>query len=258
MINFRNLSIFFSIHTLHTTKNKRFIKKTQVVPRFHYTAFSNTSQYSMTIEGSHHVKLVLNPHSKDILFGRGRKYQNHPGNQRMRELMAGYKSKYQSLRRFRKHDLVKELYEKLTEEGVRFLKKIEGQDAWLEVEAYIALQKVCHALRCRKHWEKNPSTRQKKAPLATSKGKAELNGAKSPQTKASARPEDSTKSIIDRSIPESLLLLKRQSPSFKSVDEPSKFEERRLYNLVMKEQLLNLLEMENNYCLLYTSPSPRD
>lgn len=201
----------------------------------------------MTIEGSHHVKLVLNPHSKDILFGRGRKYQNHPGNQRMRELMAEYKSKYQSLRRFRKHDLVKELYEKLTEDGVRFLKKIEGQDAWLEVEAYIALQKVCHALRCRKHWEKKPSTRQKKAPLATSKGKAELNGAKSPQTKESARLEHSTTSIIDSSIPESLLLLKRQSPSFKPMDEPSKFEERRLYNLVMKEQLLNLLEMENNY-----------
>jgi hypothetical protein len=86
----------------------------------------------------------------DIVFGRGRGFQNHPGNQRMRDVIEKYKTQYHSLKRGGKHDLVQSVFSEITDGGGRFLKKLDGEDIWVVVDRPIALQKVSHTMRCRK------------------------------------------------------------------------------------------------------------
>lgn len=90
----------------------------------------------------------------DIVFGRGRGFQNHPGNLRMRSVIDKYKRHYHSLKRSDKRILVENVYKELVKDGARFLKKVDDEDAWVKVDVPIALQKVSHTLRCRKSAEK--------------------------------------------------------------------------------------------------------
>jgi hypothetical protein len=86
----------------------------------------------------------------DVIFGRGKGYQNHPGNVRMRDIIEIYKIQYHSLNRKKKRELLQAVYNEIIEDGARFLKKLDGEDAWVKVDADLALQKVSHTLRCRK------------------------------------------------------------------------------------------------------------
>lgn len=97
----------------------------------------------------------LEPTSNDIVFGRGKKYQDHEGNKRMRDCINEYKQLYNALKRFQKQTLVETIYEKLVESGARFLRKDEVTDSWLLVKRELATQKVSHALRCKKHLGKS-------------------------------------------------------------------------------------------------------
>eukprot|EP00980_Cylindrotheca_fusiformis_P029620 scaffold23625_cov137-Cylindrotheca_fusiformis.AAC.5 len=90
----------------------------------------------------------------DIVFGRGRGYQNHPGNLRMRKIIEKFKTRYHSLKRQQKREMVEAVYKEIVEDGARFLKKVEGEEAWVKVDVPVALQKVSHTLRCRKNTEK--------------------------------------------------------------------------------------------------------
>jgi len=87
---------------------------------------------------------------KDIIFGRGRGFQNHPGNERMRDIIEKYKTQYHSLNRDGKRKLVEAVHAEITEGGARFLKKLDNEQAWVVVDLPIALQKVSHTMRCRK------------------------------------------------------------------------------------------------------------
>ena len=93
-------------------------------------------------------------HNDDIVFGRGRGFQNHPGNLRMRRIIEKYKRQYHTLKRSDKRILVEKVYNELVKDGARFLKKLDNDDAWVKVDVPIALQKVSHTLRCRKSVEK--------------------------------------------------------------------------------------------------------
>eukprot|EP00980_Cylindrotheca_fusiformis_P003355 scaffold747_cov120-Cylindrotheca_fusiformis.AAC.11 len=86
----------------------------------------------------------------DIVFGRGKGFQNHPGNKRMRDIVEKYKVRYHSLRRAEKRKMVESVYKEIAEGGARFLKKVDGENAWVMVDAPVAIQKVSHTLRCRK------------------------------------------------------------------------------------------------------------
>lgn len=68
----------------------------------------------------------------------------------MREIVEKYKIKYHTLRRTEKQDLIEAVYLELTEDGARFLKKLDKDDVWVNVDRPVALQKVSHTLRCRK------------------------------------------------------------------------------------------------------------
>ncbi|KAL3935628.1 MAG: hypothetical protein SGBAC_008894 [Bacillariaceae sp.] len=99
---------------------------------------------------SHNAKRVYDVRSADIIFGRGKGYQDHPGNKRMRAIIRQYKEEYNSMHRSRKRDLVEAVYSEITQGGARFLHKSSDEDAFLIVDIPIALQKVRNTLRCKK------------------------------------------------------------------------------------------------------------
>jgi hypothetical protein len=97
---------------------------------------------------------VLDIAKSDVVFGRGKGFQNHPGNQRMRDIIDKYKMQYHSLKRSEKRMMVENVYKEIVEGGARFLKKLDDDNAWVIVDGPVALQKVSHTLRCRKNAEK--------------------------------------------------------------------------------------------------------
>ncbi|KAL3930116.1 MAG: hypothetical protein SGBAC_011904 [Bacillariaceae sp.] len=112
------------------------------------TPTANESNSPSSVVGS---DARLEPTAKDIVFGRGKKYQDHEGNKRMRQHVNAYKQLYNALKRFQKQTLVETIYEKLVEDGARFLRKDEASNSWVLVDRELATQKVSHALRCKKH-----------------------------------------------------------------------------------------------------------
>jgi hypothetical protein len=100
------------------------------------------------------LKVTLSPRENDIVFGRGKTFQDHAGNKRMRECVMEYKHLYIAIKRFQKHTLVQTIYEKLLDGGARFLRRDDATDSWVIVDRDHATQKVSHALRCKKHLKK--------------------------------------------------------------------------------------------------------
>mmetsp|Transcript_26857 Transcript_26857/g.65270 ORF Transcript_26857/g.65270 Transcript_26857/m.65270 type:complete len:330 (-) Transcript_26857:214-1203(-) len=99
---------------------------------------------------SHNAQRVYDVRSADIIFGRGKGYQDHPGNKRMRAIIRQYKEEYNTIHRSRKRDLVEAVYSEITQGGARFLHKSSEEDVFVVVDIPIALQKVRNTLRCKK------------------------------------------------------------------------------------------------------------
>eukprot|EP00980_Cylindrotheca_fusiformis_P000060 scaffold19_cov114-Cylindrotheca_fusiformis.AAC.7 len=94
----------------------------------------------------------------DILLGRGRGFQDHDGNKRMRMIVDKYKELYLSVKRSKKRGLVEEVYREIIEGGARFLIKPTASSTpgrgFVVVDEEIAIQKVNNALRCKKCFHK--------------------------------------------------------------------------------------------------------
>eukprot|EP00980_Cylindrotheca_fusiformis_P000065 scaffold19_cov114-Cylindrotheca_fusiformis.AAC.12 len=90
----------------------------------------------------------------DILLGRGRGFQDHIGNKRMRAIVDKYKEKYHSVKRSKKRGIVEEVYREIIEGGARFLIKPTGSrtagPGFVMVDEEVAIQKVNNTLRCKK------------------------------------------------------------------------------------------------------------
>lgn len=111
---------------------------------------------------------TINPHAEcireitemDIIFGRGRGFQEHPGNRRMRTIVGRHKAEYRDLEISQKRGLVESVYDEIVANGARFLHK-QGEteeDGYVIVEVPVALQKVRNLLRCKKVYGKKPET----------------------------------------------------------------------------------------------------
>jgi hypothetical protein len=93
---------------------------------------------------------IDNPSKFDVLFGRGKPYQGHSGNIRLHKVVDVYKPRYSQARRHVKTEIAEEIVQFIKgggEKSGRFLKRTEGEDAWVEVSDTIARDKVSHALR---------------------------------------------------------------------------------------------------------------
>ena len=98
---------------------------------------------------------ILNPVASDILLGRGKPYQEHPGNVRFLRVIILYRDRYlRTQRREDKASVADEIINLLKmdrNDPGRFLKRLEnGEEGWVEVNNNIAREKVCHALRAKR------------------------------------------------------------------------------------------------------------
>eukprot|EP00980_Cylindrotheca_fusiformis_P015320 scaffold4282_cov112-Cylindrotheca_fusiformis.AAC.3 len=96
-----------------------------------------------------HIGGSLVPSPGDILFGRGRKVRDHPGNARFLQLIDHYMTNYEKAGRVDKACIAEILVRMIKDTGCRFLKK-DQNDAWGEVEDSEARKKVAHAFRNRR------------------------------------------------------------------------------------------------------------
>ena len=89
---------------------------------------------------------VPNVRNDDVIFGRGRVDQNHPGNKRMMAIVRKYKPRYDSIHRSRKREIVEAAYSEITQDGARFLHKSRDELTFAEVDLNVSLQKVRNTL----------------------------------------------------------------------------------------------------------------
>jgi hypothetical protein len=95
--------------------------------------------------------IVEIPTDQDVLFGRGRPFQSHPGNVHLHKLVALHKDRYENSRRFDKlaiaDQIVYEIKRGSGNRPGRFLRRVDGEDYWEEVPDGVSREKVAHALR---------------------------------------------------------------------------------------------------------------
>eukprot|EP00980_Cylindrotheca_fusiformis_P001807 scaffold408_cov71-Cylindrotheca_fusiformis.AAC.8 len=90
---------------------------------------------------------ISEPGKDDVLLGRGKPFQNHPGNQRMLRIVDLHKQKYLRVKRDKKRAIVEEVLDEIQGRGARFLKRSEDGRNWDEVEPGVSFEKISHALR---------------------------------------------------------------------------------------------------------------
>jgi len=106
------------------------------------------------------------PKEGDCLLGRGRPFQEFPGNQALSTMVDGYWEKYQQSRMKEKQAMTIEIVKRIQQQGFRFLKKKpDDQQFWVEVSHEKAREKVSHAFRNNTVLRKENGTANSAAPM---------------------------------------------------------------------------------------------
>ncbi|KAG7351261.1 hypothetical protein IV203_010621 [Nitzschia inconspicua] len=104
----------------------------------------------------------------DVLFGRGKGIQAHPGNKRLRELVEANLGRYEQASRLEKTLLAETIVRNIKDTSGRFLKLDSGRGGgWTEVNDEIARDKIAHAFRTQR---KSQSQRQSPAAIKMAPG----------------------------------------------------------------------------------------
>jgi hypothetical protein len=91
---------------------------------------------------------IDHPRSADVVLGRGRPFQEFPGNVRLAFLIEQQRQVYQALDRLNKTALSLEIVKLVKNTGGRFLKRCEDDiGGWIEVADDVARDKVSHGFR---------------------------------------------------------------------------------------------------------------
>ena len=85
--------------------------------------------------------------NNDVLSGRGRPYQDHPGNEILARLIDKYRDEYNSVERFRKTCISWEIVNQIRDMNGRFLQKDEATDTWVIVNDIDCREKVARGFR---------------------------------------------------------------------------------------------------------------
>jgi hypothetical protein len=97
---------------------------------------------------------INNPSSFDVLFGRGKPYQEHEGNRRLHQCVEYYRPSYCRSQRRDKMVIAQTIVRLIKESSQhpgRFLRRLKGpeEEYWCEVSDTVAREKVSHALRAK-------------------------------------------------------------------------------------------------------------
>ncbi|CAJ1949608.1 unnamed protein product [Cylindrotheca closterium] len=108
----------------------------------------------------------VRPDDSSILFGRGKAYNSHPGNLKMRSVLDKYRDEYRQSLKGEKCKLVRKVHDELVGQGMKFMKQAEGGHGWVEVDLTAAVQKVGLSLRNPKILRHKPTANKSvKAPV---------------------------------------------------------------------------------------------
>ena len=108
-------------------------------------AQSTASAVPVSIDNDTEQQQLLLPTGRDVLFGRGRPYQEHPGNVRFSLVIESLKPRYESLKRAEKTRLAEDLVKKMKARGMRFLRQSNGY--WEDADDSAAREKVSQGFR---------------------------------------------------------------------------------------------------------------
>mmetsp|Transcript_5587 Transcript_5587/g.16559 ORF Transcript_5587/g.16559 Transcript_5587/m.16559 type:complete len:697 (-) Transcript_5587:170-2260(-) len=135
-------------------------------------------------ENKARIHYLLSQH--DVIFGRGRSFQDHSGNRRMRELVAEWFDQYNASPRKTKMAIAENIVHLIHNSGGRFLKKdaeadknnrnhdtakkqqerknnIHDGSLWMEVSLVEAREKVQHAFRKKKEMDAIATKKKRQA-----------------------------------------------------------------------------------------------
>lgn len=96
-------------------------------------------------ETNDHIRRIIIPGIYDVLLGRGKPLQKHPGNLRYHHVVENYHGLYEKAQKLEKTNLSKMIVQKMKEEGGRFLK--QDDVGWIEIDDDAARYKVSHTFR---------------------------------------------------------------------------------------------------------------
>jgi hypothetical protein len=88
---------------------------------------------------------ILVPSRVDVVLGRGKPFQDHPGNLRLRFLVESLLPQYDEVPKFEKVTVAQQVIATLKKGGSRFLKQVDG--VWVEMDDVTARKKICHNFR---------------------------------------------------------------------------------------------------------------
>ena len=105
-------------------------------------------------------EVAVVPQPNDVLFGRGRNVQDHPGNLRLHQLIEENRSRYENAPKWEKTVIASEIVAIIKEENGRFLKAISGSGnkKFAIQDSEAARDKVSHTFRSRRTAENNIQT----------------------------------------------------------------------------------------------------
>uniref|UniRef100_A0A7R9WWU9 DUF6824 domain-containing protein n=1 Tax=Craspedostauros australis TaxID=1486917 RepID=A0A7R9WWU9_9STRA len=125
------------------------------------------------------------PTDLDVLLGRGRPFQNHSGNQYLRELIAEWFDTYDISPRRAKMAVAERVVHLINERSGRFLRRDRGAKGWVEVEFTEARDKVSHGFRKRREMLANEQKRAGKSTMPIQRSSKPAETAESKRMKVS-------------------------------------------------------------------------
>lgn len=93
------------------------------------------------------------PSRNDVLLGRGRPFNIHPGNRLLHEIVESHFEEYDCAERTEKTRLAKAIVATINRDSGRFLKQHEESGMWVEVSETEARQKVNHSFRRKREFD---------------------------------------------------------------------------------------------------------
>ena len=111
--------------------------------------FDDTSENKCDKQVDEHKVLI--PGRFDVIFGRGKKYQNHTGNVRFRHIVDMHGEEYEGSCKYQKANIVEKVKRIIKESPGLFLRQSPDSGIWEEVDCPDEVEKkISHAFRARR------------------------------------------------------------------------------------------------------------
>lgn len=99
-----------------------------------------------SVDGKKQKQKSAPPGQYDVISGRGKSTQNHPGNVRLRHWIDSSRTKYENAKLLEKTLIAERIVHTIKGLSGRFLKQ-DGDGGWVEVGDDLARDKISHAFR---------------------------------------------------------------------------------------------------------------